>query len=106
MALPHKATAVFAVNDSLALGALRYCKKAGIGVPDSMAVVGFDNVEYGEFAITPLSSVNYDINLIAGLAIDRLMTLIEARDSLPLPRVTMIEPGLVVRESTAGSMMP
>lgn len=98
----ERPTALLAANDSLALGALRYCQKHGVRVPEDLAVFGFDNTEFGEFAATPLSSVDYPSDFIAGLAVQRLVRLIASRDRLPEPRVTMIDPGLVIRESTAG----
>ena len=51
-------SAVFASNDSLALGAMRYCSKHGLAVPDDIAIVGFDNIEFGEYAATPVSTIN------------------------------------------------
>ena len=93
-------SAVFAANDSLAIGALRWCQKHGISVPDDVAIVGFDNIEFAEYASVPLSSINYAVEEVTRMAVDRLMQLIEAGDQLPEPRVTQIDPDLVVREST------
>jgi LacI family transcriptional regulator len=69
-------------------------------VPEDVAIIGFDNIEFAEFAAVPLSSVNYAVETVTRMAIDRLMRLIAAGDHLPAPRVTMIEPELVVRGST------
>ena len=55
LALPERPTALFADNDSLALGALRACQLAGAAVPDDLAIVGFDNIEFAEYATTPLT---------------------------------------------------
>lgn len=99
MARDAGATAVFAATDSLALGALRYCVKKGISVPRDLSIFGFDNIEFAEHAATALSSVNYDIGAVTKLAIERVVSLIEAKE-LPPPRVTQVEPDLVIREST------
>jgi LacI family transcriptional regulator len=93
-------TAVFAANDSLAIGALRWCQTHNVRVPDEMAIVGFDNIEFAEYAAVPLSSVNYAVEVVTRMAVDRLMRLISAGDVLPEPRVTQIDPDLVIREST------
>ena len=93
-------TAVFASNDSLALGALRWCLKHQIRVPEDIAIVGMDNIEFAEFAGVPLSSVNYAVETVTRMAVDRLMRLIAAGDQLPEPRITQIDPDLVIREST------
>ena len=93
-------TAVFAANDSLAIGALRWCQSHNLRVPDDMAIVGFDNIEFAEYAGVPLSSVNYAVEIVTRMAVDRLMRLIAAGDTLPEPRVTQIDPDLIIREST------
>ncbi|HEY0854703.1 MAG TPA: LacI family DNA-binding transcriptional regulator [Devosia sp.] len=99
-----KPTAIFASNDSLALGALRWCKKHKLRVPEDVAIVGMDNIEFGEYATVPLSSVNYAVETVTRMAVDRLMRLISAGDQLPAPRVTQIDPDLVIRESTMGAV--
>jgi LacI family transcriptional regulator len=93
-------TSIYVVNDSLAMGALNWCLKHGVRVPDDMAIIGFDNIEYAEFAAVPLSTVNYAADVLSRLAVERLMRLIAARDHLPEPRVTLIDPELVIRDST------
>jgi LacI family transcriptional regulator len=93
---------VFTANDSLAIGALRWCQKNGVGVPKDVAIIGFDNIEFAEHAATPISSVNYAVDIVTQLAVERLMRLVAAKDGLPEPRITLIEPDLVIRESTIG----
>ena len=93
-------SAVFASNDSLALGVLRYCAKHGLRVPEDVAIVGFDNIEFGEFAVTPISTINYDVASVTKLAIERMLELIGVAGELPEARVTQVEPELVVRESS------
>ena len=93
-------TAVLAANDSLAIGALRWCQTHDMRVPDDIAIVGMDNIEFAEYASVPLSTVNYAVETVTRMAVDRLMRLISAGDSLPEPRVTQIDPDLVIREST------
>ena len=102
MSVADRPTGVFAANDSLAIGALRWCQKNGVNVPRDVAIIGFDNIEFAEHAATPISSVNYAVDIVTELAVERLMRLVAAKDALPDPRVTMIEPDLVIRESTTG----
>ena len=96
----ERPTAIFAANDSLALGALRWCLKHNVRVPDDVAIVGMDNIEFGEYAGVPLSSVDYAVETVTRMAVERLMRLIAAGDQLPEPRITQIDPDLVIREST------
>lgn len=93
-------SAVFAANDSLALGVLRYCSKKGLRVPEDIAIVGFDNIEFGEYAVTPVSSVSYDVARVTRLAIERVLELIGITGELPEAQVTQVDPELVVRESS------
>ena len=100
MNIKNPPTAVFTHNDSLAMGALRWCHKNGRRVPEDVAIMGYDNIEFSEFALPPLTTMNYAVDQVSRMAVDRLMRLIEARDQAPEPRVTLIEPDLVVRAST------
>ena len=99
-------TAVFAITDSLAIGALRWALTNGLRVPEDLAIVGFDNIEFAEHAAIPITSVNYDIDTVSTLAVERLLELIGAGDTLPEPKVTQVEPDLMVRESSTGKPLP
>jgi LacI family transcriptional regulator len=100
MSTRNRPTAVFADNDSLALGALHWCHRNNVRVAQDLAIMGYDNIAFTEFAEPPLSTVNYDVNLVSRMAVDRLMRLISAGDHMPEPRITLIDPELIVREST------
>ena len=100
MTAPNPVTAVFAANDSLALGALRWTQMHGLAVPRDVAIIGFDNIEFAEHAATPISSVNYAVETVTDLAVERLIGLISGGDTLPEARVTLIDPDLIIREST------
>ncbi len=93
-------SAVLTSNDSLALGALRYCVKHGLRVPEDVAIVGFDNIEFAEYAATPVSSVNYDVERVTRMAIERVLELIGLAGELPEAQVIQVEPELLVRESS------
>lgn len=96
----QRPTAVFAANDFLAIGALRWCQTHSMRVPQDVAIVGFDNIAFAEYAGVPLSSVNYAVETVTSMAVDRLMGLIGAGETLPEPRVTQIDPDSVIRELT------
>ncbi len=95
-------TAVFAANDSLAIGALRWALLHGKRVPEDVAIAGFDNIEFAEHAAIPVSSVNYDIEKVSTIAVQRLLGLIASGDVLPEPQVTQLIPEFIIRESTVG----
>ncbi len=94
------ATAVFCGNDSLAIGALHWCRRHDVAVPRDMAIMGYDDIEYAAFAGVPLSSVRYATREVTEMAVERLMELIAAKDILPPPRVSMIDPDIIIRDST------
>jgi LacI family transcriptional regulator len=102
MAVAPPPTAVVCGTDALALGGLRWCQRHGVRVPQDLAVCGFDNIVFGEYAATPLSTVDYPVERIARLAVQRLLVLIGAEDGLPPPRLTMLDPDLVLRDSSGG----
>lgn len=100
MSVRNPPTAIFTHNDSLAFGALRWCHRHGKRVPQDLAIMGYDNVELTEFAEPPISTMNYAGDVVSRTAVDRLMRLIAAGSEPPEPRVTLIDPELVVRGST------
>jgi LacI family transcriptional regulator len=61
-------TAIFAVNDMMALGAIRAIREAGLRIPEDMSVVGFDNLEMSDLIDPPLTTINqpkYDLGVAA-----------------------------------------
>jgi LacI family transcriptional regulator len=100
MAGADRPTAVFASNDVLALGALRWAKLAGLRVPQDLAIVGFDDDEAARFAVTPISTINNDVDEMAQRSVARLMRLVEAGPVLPEAESELLRGRLIVREST------
>jgi LacI family transcriptional regulator len=50
--------AIFAGNDSLALGIINYFSKVNVVVPRDVSILGFDNIAYAESALLPLTTVS------------------------------------------------
>jgi DNA-binding LacI/PurR family transcriptional regulator len=94
-------TAVFAASDLYALGALHWARINKISVPEQLSIVGFDGIEFGEFADTPLSTIRNDASLLAQTAIDRLLMLMKSDGPLQSPIVTLLRGELVARASSA-----
>ncbi|MEV8564965.1 LacI family DNA-binding transcriptional regulator [Streptomyces sp. NPDC051322] len=91
--------AVFCFNDALALGALRTLYERRVRVPQDIAVMGFDDVDAGRYAIPSLSSVAPDKAAVARQAVQLLLDRIEAPDTAA--REIVIGHQLRVRESSA-----
>lgn len=99
-------TALFATSDMFAIGAMRWAKVKGVSVPEQLSIVGYDNIEFGEFSHTPLTSVRNDGATLAKAAAERLMELIAADLPLPPPKLTLIPSELIIRESTSRPGLP
>jgi DNA-binding LacI/PurR family transcriptional regulator len=95
LAGPAPPTALVCVNDVTAVGALREVRARGLRVPEDVSVTGFDNVTLAQFAVPALTTVHIPRDQIGRTICDCLM-----RDDGPLEREFVIEPELVVREST------
>jgi len=65
--------AVFGLNDTLALGAMRVLQEAGRRVPDDVAVIGFDDLDEAEYSIPSLTTVDPGREWIAKTAVDALL---------------------------------
>ena len=76
-------TAVFAVNDAMAIGLMEGARRAGVRVPDDMAVVGFDDIPWSALSNPPLTTSHIHIDKMGEMAAHRMMQLIADRDSPP-----------------------
>jgi len=91
--------AIFAYNDSSALGFQKAVLEAGLRIPEDVALVGFDNVEQGAYASVPLTTVTQPTAKIGETAVGVLVAKIEGRSA---DTRTVFVPELVIRESCGG----
>jgi len=94
--------AVFALNDELALGALRVLREQGVGVPDEVAIIGFDDVDEGRYSLPSLSTVDPGRREIARLAVGVLLDRIAGIEAAG-PRELRSGFRIIPRESTEAS---
>ncbi|MCL2138342.1 MAG: LacI family transcriptional regulator [Treponema sp.] len=94
--LAAKPSAVIAVNDECAIGAIHALKRHGLSVPDDMSVVGCDNTVFSQFTWPQLTTVEYNYPLFGDSLVN---TAILAAQKKNPPRETILTPSLVVRES-------
>jgi len=90
-------SAVFAVNDAVALGVIRAARDAGLRVPHDLAVVGFDDIDMAEVADPPLTTIRIAKDLMGELAARQLLELIHTERKLPVKSV--VATTLIVRGS-------
>jgi DNA-binding LacI/PurR family transcriptional regulator len=91
---------VFCVTDYVALGVLRALADAGVDVPGSVKVIGFDDVEFSRFLVPSLSSVNPDHDLMARTAVELLAARIEDNDH---EAVEFVSPFRIVERASTGA---
>ncbi len=91
--------ALFCNNDEVAIGAMKAVQDAGLGVPDDVAVVGFDDIPIAGFLSVPLTTVAQPIAESARLAVEMLFQRMEDPGGGTPPRNIGLEPRLVVRRS-------
>lgn len=93
---------VFAANDLLAMGLLQAFFMSGkIRVPEDIALVGYDNIDFTESAIVPITTISQPAGEIGRTAVDVLLR--EAHGMKNSEREQFVfKPRLVVRASTVG----
>ncbi|MVQ43446.1 substrate-binding domain-containing protein [Microbacterium sp. MAH-37] len=90
------ATAIFAANDQMALGALRALRESGCRIPDDVAVIGFDDVADAADYSPPLTTVRQDFDALGEQAVQALVAAIEGTDASAPALAT---PELILRAS-------
>ncbi len=96
--LEDRPTAVFAVSDLLAIGALKEINAAGLHVPGDIAVVGFDKIDFSNMTNPALTTVAQPMYKMGTVAARMLIEKIQGKtvDSVVLGHE------LIIRESTTG----
>lgn len=93
--------AIFAANDLVAMGVLQALMMQGQGglrVPQDIALIGYDDIDFASAAVVPLSSIRQPSALIGQTAVELLLA--EASDAQVAPSQVVFQPELVVRAST------
>lgn len=72
-------TALFAMADVIAIGAIRALRDAGMRVPEDVSVVGFDGLQIGTFAIPRLDTLSQNVELLATRSVLLLLERIDEK---------------------------
>ena len=91
-------TAAFCANDLLALGLLQQCVALGLQVPDGLAIVGYDDIDFASAAAVPLTSVRQPRRDLGRTAAELLLD--EASNPEHVHQQVLFTPELVARTST------
>ncbi|HUV06356.1 MAG TPA: LacI family DNA-binding transcriptional regulator, partial [Spirochaetia bacterium] len=73
-------TAVMAINDIVAMGAMEAIKERGLKIPEDISVLGFDDIDLASEVIPHLSTMHVKKRTMGRLAVQRLLDIIENRE--------------------------
>jgi GntR family transcriptional regulator, arabinose operon transcriptional repressor len=103
LSLPDRPSAIFAVNDDIALQLIQSAQRLGIRLPEDLAIVGFDDLSFAAHLSPPLTTVaqpRMDVGMRAG---NLLINRIEGRDG-PKQHIEL-PTSLVVRASCGARLL-
>lgn len=97
--LETKPTAIFCMNDEMAIGLIQGLKAKGLRVPEDVSVTGFDDIEFSKYCDPALTTMSQPAEDIGRTAMNVLYKLLEGETTSQMRHVLPTK--LVVRESTA-----
>jgi len=97
-----KPEAIFAANDAMAIGCMRFLKEKGVKIPEEVAIVGFDDIEACIHVEPRLTTIRVDKEELGIIAVKRLVEMINTPD-VGISRV-YVPVELVVRESCGAKL--
>ncbi len=99
LSLPNPPDAIFAANDSAAVSAIQYAKKAGIRIPDELAIVGFNDDPIASIidpALTTITHPAFEMGRIAALQVLKL----KESKSMVQSETIVLKTDLLIRPSS------
>jgi DNA-binding LacI/PurR family transcriptional regulator len=96
--LEDRPTAIFVANNSMTIGCIRALTEAGVRIPEEMSVIGFDDSEWAEFFVPPLTVVRQPTYTMGTLAAEILFQRLTGTAS-PQWQEVVLKPELVIRAS-------
>ncbi len=95
-------SAVFCMNDEMAIGLIQGLKMGGLRVPEDVSVVGFDDIEFAKYSDPPLTTMRQPAGALGATAMKILYRLLEDKGANPSkPIHHRLPTDLIVRKSTA-----
>ncbi|HID90260.1 MAG TPA: LacI family transcriptional regulator [Anaerolineae bacterium] len=96
----RRPTAVVAISDLMAIGAMNAIHEAGLTPGEDIAVVGFDDIPTAQSLRPPLTSLRQPIAEVGRRVVEMLLSLIQGEE--PPERRVLLPPRLIVRASSGG----
>ena len=96
--MKNRPTAIFSMNDEMAIGAMQTLKNQGIKIPEDMSVTGFDDIAYAKYSDPSLTTISQPAEEMGKMAMDMLLKVIEGE---PLSQRECVLPTeFIIRKST------
>jgi len=93
-------TAVFCYNDMVAVGMLMACRERGIAVPETLSVIGFDDINIASYMTPPLTTIHQPKVQLGRLATQVLLDLLNSRPG----QNHLLSPTLMLRSTRPKSI--
>ena len=106
LALPQRPDAVFSASDFAAVGALQVLKEHRLRIPFDLALVGFSNETFTSLTEPMLTTIDQRCEEMGGAAVRLLLEMVQARGRPLSPRKIVLQPELLVRESSRRRRAP
>lgn len=98
----HRATAIFCMNDEMAIGAIQGLKQFGVRVPEDITVVGFDNIPYAKYCDPPLTTIAQPTEHMGRVAMSIYLSVLSPDSLVPPEQILPWE--LIVRGSSCSPL--
>ena len=100
LSLSYMVDGLFSANDVAAIGAMKYFKKAGVVIPEDIAMVGFSNEPFSGIIDPSLTTIDQPGFQIGQISTKLLLEEINNSPILAKAKTTILKPSLIEREST------
>jgi LacI family transcriptional regulator len=95
--LENPPSAIFCSNDLMAIGAMRAAADMGVEIPETVSIVGYDDIRLSSFVNPRLTTIHQPIDQVGKTAVKMLLRSLSGQESSPQQMV--LQPELVVRKS-------
>jgi LacI family transcriptional regulator len=92
-------TAVFATNDYMALGVYQAILEEGFRIPEDMALIGFNDIEFCSMKGIELTTIGQKKFEMGAIAVEMLVERIEKNERRPFSKEVFLKPELIIRKT-------
>lgn len=95
----ERPTAIFAANDIVALGVMQAADESGLKVPQQLALVGFDDIDFSAYHKVQLTTVSQKKKDLGECAVEIILEQLNGSSGSPEQEQIVLQPALVVRKT-------